>query len=77
MKKRKKKNNERAFALKYTKLINLPIKNNIKFKKSNLINERKKKNVLIKTHRILLFPTPKQKDYLINVIAPLKRLGIT
>ena len=98
MKKRKKKNNERAFALKHniikhTKLIKLPIKNNIKFKKSNLdtincnyfddnnlikddtyfnlqsddlINGRKIEHVLIKTHRILLFPTPKQKEYLIK-----------
>ena len=69
-----------AYIIKHTKLINLLIKNNIKFKKSNLIknntyfnlqsddliNGRKRKDVLVKIHRILLFPTPKQKYYLIK-----------
>jgi transposase len=99
MKKRKKKNTERAFALKYniikhTKSIKLPINYNITFVKTNLINgiytenyitninliknynlnlqnddlinRRKPKDVLIKTIKILLLPTPKQKIHLLK-----------
>ena len=99
MKKRKKKNIERAIALKtniikYNKVIKLPIKNNITFTKTNLINgiytekyssktnliknnnlnlqsdnlidKRKIKDVLIKTQKILLLPTIKQKEYLLK-----------
>lgn len=100
MKKRKKKNIERAIALKsniikYNKLIKLPIKDHITFVKTNvingvhtenyeskinlikninnvhlqnddLINGRKLKDVLIKTKRILLLPTFKQKEYLLK-----------
>lgn len=96
MKKRKKKNIERALLLKnniikFNKRIKLPIKINIKFVKSNiidgvdinifnskniinqnsnlesddLINKRPMKDVLVKTYRILLFPTDKQKKLLI------------
>jgi hypothetical protein len=98
MKKRKKKNIERAIDLKnnivkYNKIIKLPIKDDITFVKINvingvytenyepkidlikninnihlqnddLINGRKLKDVLIKTKRILLLPTSKQKEYL-------------
>ena len=99
MKKRKKKNIERATALKsniikYNKLIKLPIKDNITFVKTSVINGihtenyepknylikninlnlqtddlidgRKLKDVLIKTKKILLLPTPKQKEYLLK-----------
>lgn len=99
MKKRKKKNIERAIALKnniikYNKLIKLTIKDDIIFVKTNVINGihtenyvskinlikninlnlqtddlidgRKLKDVLIKTKKILLLPTPKQKEYLLK-----------
>lgn len=99
MKKRKKKNIERALALKiniikHNKIIKLPIKNNITFLKTkiingiptkihssktnliennnlnlqtdDLINGRKIKDVLFKTKKILLLPTIKQKQHLLN-----------
>lgn len=97
MKKRKKKNIDRALALKnnivkFNNKVNLPIKNDIHlvqneiingidvkiFKSPNIVNDhlnlqtddlidrRPLKDVLIKTHRILLLPSDKQKIHLLK-----------